>query len=86
MPRPPDGVPRGAALLELLRAAVVPLTIGDLRAAGIQRPANAVYELQLDGHRVVRTGDGLTLFEGERRVAPPQDPPPRVRVRPRQQD
>lgn len=84
MARPPDAVPRGAVLLQLLRGASVPLTIDDLRAAGIARPANAIYELQLDGHRVVRTAEGLTLFEGERRATPPPEPPPRVRVRPRE--
>jgi len=83
MARTPDVPRRGSQLLELLRSATHPVTLDDLRAAGISRPAAAVYELQLDGHRITRTAAGLELFEGPRRAPQPLEPPPRVRVRPR---
>jgi hypothetical protein len=86
MARTPDTAPRGTELLELLRAAQHPVSLADLRAAGISRPANAIYELQLDGHRITRTAAGLELYEGPRRSPMPLEPPPRVRVRPRDTD
>ncbi len=86
MARSSDGPARGARVLALLREATGPVTLADLREAGIARPAQAIYELQLDGHRITRTAAGLDLFEGARRIPEPPEPPPRVRVRPRETD
>jgi Helix-turn-helix domain len=81
MARTPDDAPRGTELLHLLREADAPVTLDEMRAAGIPHPAQAVYELQLDGHRISRTAEGLELDEGPRRPPVTPEPPPRVRVR-----
>jgi hypothetical protein len=81
MARRIDSSSRGAQLLELLRSATEPVSLDDLRAAGISRPAAAVYELQLDGHRITRSPAGLELDEGPARPPETWDIPPRVRVR-----
>lgn len=86
MARSADGSVRGADVLALLRAASGPLTLADLREAGISRPAQAIYELQLDGHRITRSAAGVDLFEGARRTPERPEPAPRVRVRPRETD
>jgi hypothetical protein len=81
MARTPDDAPRGSELLHLLRESQGPVTLDDLRAAGISHPARTVYELQLDGHRIRRTAEGLELDEGPSRAPVAPEPPPRVRVR-----
>lgn len=49
---------RGTDLPVLMRAFATasprPLTIADLRQAGVAMPGQALYELQLAGHRVTR--------------------------------
>lgn len=55
------------AVLALLRDATAPLTLADLRRAGVRQPAGVVYRLQLDGHQISRTKLGLQLHERPQR-------------------
>jgi hypothetical protein len=49
------------ALLLLEEAGERPLSFAELRAAGVENPAQVVYELELAGHPVERSAAGVRL-------------------------
>jgi hypothetical protein len=71
------------ALRMLQDAGTRGVTVSDMRAEGLQMPAQALYEVELAGWPLERDGRRVRLREGD---APPPAPfkiPPKVRVVPR---
>jgi hypothetical protein len=56
------------------------LTLQDLREQGLKRPALALYELELAGWRVQRSGGRISLRSGDDAVSSSHELPPKVRV------
>jgi len=80
----PLTTPDGRLALRLLEeAGTKGLTVADMRREGLQMPAQALYEVELAGHKLERKSGRTRLRPHDAPPPKPFEMPPKVRVLPR---
>jgi hypothetical protein len=80
----PLTTPDGRLALRLLEeAGEKGLSVAEMRAEGLQMPAQALYEVELAGWPLVRKGGRTRLRPGDAPPPKPFEMPPKVRLVPR---